>query len=136
MIQKPSLLKKAMNALSVPVEKKSWFKSLFLSTKTKHTICAIVAVTVVLSFSQNTINIRQTARELSIYLGDGQCKWTPPTYDVPEDINFTKTLIAGFPSGDKRLTFVQMEALTGLSARDEWDFAYLVSQPDSRWIGY
>jgi len=36
-----------------------------------------------------------------------------------------KTLIAGYPSGDKRLTFVQMEALTGLSARDEWDFAHL-----------
>ena len=34
-------------------------------------------------------------------------------------------MVAGYPSGDKRLTFVQMEALTGLSARDEWDFEYL-----------
>ena len=67
------------------------------------------------------------ARELSIYFGDGICMWRPPIYDVPENITFTKTLVAGYPSGDKRLTFVQMEALTGLSARDEWDFAYLVS---------
>ena len=47
----------------------------------------------------------------------------PP--DIDENVTYFKTLIAGFPSGDKRLTFVQMEALTGLSARDEWDFAYL-----------
>ena len=66
-------------------------------------------------------------RGLSLYLGDGKCKWQPPIYDVPDDLIFSKTLIAGFPSGDKRLTFVQMEALTGLSARDEWDFAFLVS---------
>jgi hypothetical protein len=31
----------------------------------------------------------------------------------------------GFPSGDKRLTFLQMEALTVWPARDEWDFEYL-----------
>lgn len=40
-------------------------------------------------------------------------------------MDFQKTLIAGFPSGDKRLTFIQMEALTGLPAKDEWDFEYL-----------
>ena len=68
-------------------------------------------------------------RNLSIYLGNGQCEWQPPTFDVPENETFTKTLVAGYPSGDKRLTFVQMEALTGLSARDEWDFAaFVVSQ--------
>ena len=47
----------------------------------------------------------------------------PP--ELPANATYFKTLIAGFPSGDKRLTFVQMEALTGLSARDEWDFAFL-----------
>lgn len=64
-------------------------------------------------------------RRLSIYLGNGQCKWQPPNYDVPEDIEFYKTVIVGYPSGDKRLTFVQMEALTGWSAKDEWDFEFL-----------
>ena len=64
-------------------------------------------------------------RQLSLDLGDGKCKWQPPIYNVSEDIMFYKTIIAGYPSGDKRLTFVQMEALTGLSARDEWDFEYL-----------
>jgi hypothetical protein len=35
-------------------------------------------------------------------------------------------MVVGFPSGDKRMTFVQMEALTGWAAKDEeWDFEYL-----------
>jgi len=48
-------------------------------------------------------------------LGGGKCKWGPPNYDVPpkEEVQFHKTLIAGYPSGDKRMIFVQMEALTG-----------------------
>ena len=37
-------------------------------------------------------------RVLSWNLGNGNCKWTPPIYDVPEDIEFEKFLIAGFPS--------------------------------------
>ena len=49
----------------------------------------------------------------------------PPSYEVPEDIDFYKTIIAGFPSGDKRLAFIQMEALTGWAAKDEWDFKFL-----------
>ena len=76
-----------------------------------------------------TVQLRKASRKLSINLGDGQCEWRPalqytdtgfPTYQ-----NLTKTIIAGYPSGDKRLTFVQLEGLTGLSARDEWDFKFL-----------
>ncbi|KAL9178722.1 hypothetical protein ACHAXT_003853 [Thalassiosira profunda] len=63
-------------------------------------------------------------RQLSLNLGGGACKWQPAEYDVPEDITFYKTLIAGFPSCDKRMTFTQMEALTGWPARDEWDFVF------------
>jgi len=50
-------------------------------------------------------------------------RWTPPSYDPPEG-EFHKTLIVGYPSGDKRLTYIQMEALTGLTAKDEWEFDY------------
>ncbi len=64
-------------------------------------------------------------RSLSISYGDGTCKWQPPAYDVPDEIDFYKTMVVGYPSGDKRLTFVQMEALTGWPAKDEWDFKYL-----------
>lgn len=46
-------------------------------------------------------------------------------HEVPDNLDLYKTLIAGFPSGDKRMTFVQMEALTGWPAKDEWDFKYL-----------
>ncbi len=52
-------------------------------------------------------------RSLSINLGGGKCEWTPPTGVVPEDIDFYKTVIAGYPSGGKRMIFLQMEALTG-----------------------
>ncbi|KAL7545561.1 hypothetical protein ACHAWF_008911 [Thalassiosira exigua] len=65
-----------------------------------------------------------TRRRLSLNLGGGACKWEPPEYEVPTDITFFKTLIAGFPSCDKRMTFTQMEALTGWPARDEWDFVF------------
>jgi len=60
-------------------------------------------------------------RRLSIDLGGGSCQWMPPEYEVPNNIDFFKTLIAGFPSCDKRMTFIQMEALTGWAAVDEWD---------------
>ena len=94
-------------------------------SKAKTTVFALVATLVVVSLTSiEHVNLK---RRLSQYFGNGQCLWEPPTYDVPENITFTKTLVAGFPTGDKRLTFVQMEALTGLSARDEWDFAFLVS---------
>mmetsp|Transcript_3245 Transcript_3245/g.4737 ORF Transcript_3245/g.4737 Transcript_3245/m.4737 type:complete len:430 (+) Transcript_3245:188-1477(+) len=98
--------------------------------KSKKSLGIAITITALISFSNSGHSVRKIAndylpRELSLYLGDGKCIWQPPIYDVPENITFTKTLIAGFPSGDKRLTFVQMEALTGLSARDEWDFAFL-----------
>lgn len=67
----------------------------------------------------------QSQRRLSLNLGGGNCKWQPPVYEVPEEIEFYKTVIAGFPSGDKRMIFVQMEALTGWPAKDEWDFEHL-----------
>ena len=50
---------------------------------------------------------------MSIDLGGGACLWQPPEYDVPSELDFHKTIIAGFPSGDKRMIFGQMEALTG-----------------------
>uniref|UniRef100_A0A7S2IES7 Uncharacterized protein n=1 Tax=Helicotheca tamesis TaxID=374047 RepID=A0A7S2IES7_9STRA len=65
------------------------------------------------------------SRVLSKDLGGGKCKWEPPNYDVAETETFFKTLITGYPSGDKRLTFTQMEALTALPAKDEWAFQHL-----------
>ena len=62
-------------------------------------------------------------RGLSLNLGNGTCRWEAANLTVP-DANFQKTLIAGFPSGDKRMVFLQMEGLTGLKARDEWEFKY------------
>ena len=47
-------------------------------------------------------------------LGGGHCKWQAPMYDVSEELGLHKTLIVGFPSGDKRMIYAQMEALTGL----------------------
>lgn len=54
-----------------------------------------------------------TGRSLSLNLGGGNCEWQPPLYDIPEEIDFYKTAIVGFPSGDKRMIFIQMEALAG-----------------------
>lgn len=60
-------------------------------------------------------------RQMSTYLGDGECRWEAPAEVVPEDLDLLKTLVVGYPSGDKRVTYLQMEALTGWSAKDEWD---------------
>jgi hypothetical protein len=69
------------------------------------------------------------SRKLSLNLGGGECEWVAAIqhYDegFPSNTTFKKTIIAGYPSGDKRLTFTQLEGLTGLSARDEWDFKFL-----------
>jgi len=52
-------------------------------------------------------------RELSINLGGGNGLYVGPEPVVPESIDFHKTIIAGFPSSDKRMVYQQMEALTG-----------------------
>ena len=56
--------------------------------------------------------------------GPDACRWEAPADpSLLEGKTWAKkTLIAGFPSCDKRMTFAQMEALTGWPARDEWDF--------------
>jgi len=61
----------------------------------------------------HSLNLEDGQRVLSVNLGGGACQWKPPEYDVPANIEFHKTLIAGYPSGDKRMIFLQMEALTG-----------------------
>ena len=70
-------------------------------------------------------------RRLSLNYGKGECEWVAAIQHndagFPSDTAFQKTIIAGYPSGDKRLTFTQLEGLTGLSARDEWDFMFLGS---------
>ena len=38
-------------------------------------------------------------RRISINLGDGNCEWTAPIRQPPTEIDFHKTLIAGYPSG-------------------------------------
>ena len=63
-------------------------------------------------------------RLLSLDLGGGSCKWQPPIYNVPAELDLHKTLIVGFPSGDKRMTYAQMEALTGW--REYLYFHYVV----------
>ena len=69
------------------------------------------------------------SRALSLNLGNGACEWEPAIQytdvNFPTDTKFLKTIIAGYPSGDKRVTFLQLEGLTGLSARDEWEFMFL-----------
>jgi hypothetical protein len=121
---------------TVAASNKGGVLSSYLATKSrKSKILGAIAIVAILSYSGSIIELNKIRaifgihrnRQLSINLGNGNCKWTPPNYNVPEDVTYTKTLIAGFPSGDKRLTYVQMEALTGLSARDEWDFKFLVS---------
>jgi hypothetical protein len=47
-------------------------------------------------------SLADSGRQLSVYLGGGKCEWTPPLPIVPDDLELWKTLLVGFPSGDKR----------------------------------
>ncbi|KAL3779270.1 hypothetical protein ACHAWO_009908 [Cyclotella atomus] len=69
-------------------------------------------------------NTKGSSRGLSVDLGDGACKWTELMREVPEELDLWKTLLVGFPSGDKRMAWVQMEALSGLPSKDDWDFVF------------
>jgi len=44
---------------------------------------------------------------------------------IPEDVEYNNTIIVGYPGADKRTVLRQMEAMTGLSGRDAWDFQFL-----------
>ncbi|KAL7518232.1 hypothetical protein ACHAWX_003078 [Stephanocyclus meneghinianus] len=68
--------------------------------------------------------LAKNGRGLSLDLGGGDCEYKEPMPVVPTEIDFHKTLLAGFPSGDKRMAYVQMEALTGLPSKDDWDFVF------------
>jgi len=70
-------------------------------------------------------NIEQTKRQTSYWNEVTQkCIWTPPDYTSTHDASMTRTLIAGYPGGDKRLVYSQMETITALSAKDEYDIKY------------
>mmetsp|Transcript_2319 Transcript_2319/g.3614 ORF Transcript_2319/g.3614 Transcript_2319/m.3614 type:complete len:406 (+) Transcript_2319:57-1274(+) len=83
-----------------------------------------VIVFLIINNEKITSHNHPNNRRTSVDMGNGNCKWTPPNLDV-EGKTFFKTVIAGFPSGDKRLTFAQLEALTESPAKDEWDFKFL-----------
>lgn len=106
----------------------------------KKAIIATIALTTILSLwydGEVTGSVLESikgtrnmyGRALSLNLGDGDCQWVAAIQftdkGFPSNQQFTKTIIAGYPSGDKRLIYLQLEALTGLSARDEWDFLML-----------
>ena len=101
--------------------------------KRNKAIILIIALATVLSLLYDVDVTKEltriASRKLSINLGGGQCEWRAAIQytdaGFPTDQELTKTIVAGYPSGDKRLTFVQLEGLTGLSARDEWDFKFL-----------
>ena len=108
---------------------KSILKKLFTHSNKKKALITAIALTTFASLILEESLVSKVARRLSINLGDGQCEWVAAIQysdnGFPSDSSFLKTIIAGYPSGDKRLAFLQLEGLTGLSARDEWDFKFL-----------
>jgi hypothetical protein len=100
--------------------------------KKKEVILTTVALVSVLALWYDEGLVKSIkARRLSLNLGDGKCEWEAAIQyndnGFPTNTTFRKTIIAGYPSGDKRVTFLQLEGLTGLSARDEWEFMFLGS---------
>lgn len=64
---------------------------------------------------------------INLFLGP-QCKWRTPTYDVPQNIDFHKTVVAAFPSEENNVIHL-MEALIGFGKflpSSHITFAYFV----------
>ena len=128
--KKMMILPRALSPFSKQRSSKRFFK---LKEKVVITIVA-VATFLILCYDaevgeelMRALNSRRLA--MSLNLGNGTCEWKAALQytdnGFPSEAELHKTIIAGYPSGDKRLTFVQLEGLTGLSARDEWDFKFL-----------
>ena len=105
-------------------------RSIFGKSKKKLIIFTVATAAIIsLWYDDRSIKALQSSRKLSLNHGNGTCEWVAAIQHTDEGFptfaTFKKTIIAGYPSGDKRLTFVQLEGLTGLSARDEWDFKFL-----------
>lgn len=66
---------------------------------------------------------KKAGRGLSFNLGGGDCEWKAPVSQVPEEVDFTKILLVGFPS-EKHLVSAEMEGLSGLPSKDDWDFVH------------
>jgi len=80
----------------------------------------IVLLTVTTLLHKSLPTLLLSLRTLSLNLGNGKCKWTPPKYTADKSKQYFRSLIAGFPGGSKRIIFTQLEALAGISANDEW----------------
>ncbi len=98
-------------------------------SKRKLIVLTALASFLSLWYDEGLLRYIKDPRKLSISYGKGECEWVAAIqYDdpnFPTDREFKKTIIAGYPGGDKRMVFTQLEGLTGLSARDEWEFAFL-----------
>eukprot|EP00957_Ditylum_brightwellii_P017450 1313855-Ditylum_brightwellii.AAC.1 len=62
----------------------------------------LVALSAVITFVVTNKDIKNawdsSHRQMSVNLGGGNCKWTPPAYEGIEATPFYKTIIAGYPS--------------------------------------
>jgi hypothetical protein len=59
----------------------------------------------------------KAGRGLSLNLGGGDCEWKEPLAVVPTEIDLWKTLLVGFPSGDKRMSYVQVRNIIECSLK-------------------
>jgi hypothetical protein len=100
--------------------------------KRKEVVLTTVALAFVLALWYNAGLIKSMkACRLSLNLGGGKCEWKAAIQytdnGFPTNTTFHKMIIAGYPCGDKHVTFKQLEGITELSACDEWEFIFLGS---------
>ena len=63
------------------------------------------------------------SRRMSVSFPGG-CEFGLPKTDIPDSIDWDKTIIVEYPSVDKSSTSF-MEALTGWASKDEWEFEFI-----------
>lgn len=69
-----------------------------------------------------TISQFLVRHQLSIDLGEGNCKWTEAK-PLPADSNPHGTLVASYPGSGMRITWQQIEGLTGIKVGDDFKYS-------------
>merc|ERR1712232_103421 len=84
----------------------------------------------------NHFVVQKMLHRLSIDLGDGDCAWTE-SFPLPVDSNPYGTLLASYPGGGMRVTWQQLEGLTGIQVGDDYQYSgHRVGLIKTQWPHY
>lgn len=91
------------------------------SSSKRYVVTLILAVSILFTCLYNEHQIPFVGPHRSLFSSENSnCVWKPPRQDIPNDIAWHKTIVAGYPSRGKNVAITQLEALTGWAATKDF----------------